>query len=157
MQTGTCNIFCGIEEEIETLRNDLKITRAAVRQMTLSASAGTRKGRPRDAAERKAQAQRMREIGAARRAAHVAVNSASLKIAPSASAKVKTSAQRKAISLAMKEGLEKEEGCGCKEGFQIAFRENSQPRLSFLAIGRRRAFLGTSSRFVCTLPSLKVT
>ena len=104
----------GIEEEIETLRNDLKtITGAAVRQMTLSASAGTRRGRPRTAAERKAQAQRMREIWAARKAQAV-VNSASLKTAPSASAKVKTAAQRKAISLAMKEAWKRRKAAAAK-------------------------------------------
>jgi len=104
-----------IEEEIETLRNDLKITGAAVRQMTLSASAGTRRGRPRTAAERKVQAQRMREIWAARRAAHVAVNSASLKTAQSASAKVKTAAQRKAIGLAMKEAWKRRKAAAAKK------------------------------------------
>jgi hypothetical protein len=56
----------------------------------------------------------MREIWAARKA-HVAVNSASLKTAPSASAKVKTAAQRKAISLAMKEAWKRRKVAAAKK------------------------------------------
>ena len=90
----------GIDEEIAAIQAELG-TRAAFRQ-TESASDGKRRGRRRTAAERKAQAQRMREYWAKRRTQKPKPASAAK---PSAGAKIRsmTAAQKKALSIKMRE------------------------------------------------------
>jgi len=91
----------GIDEEIETLQNELEGTGTAIREMT---SPVTRRGRKRTAAERKAQAQRMRKYWAEKRAL-AAKPAAAVKKPFPASAKVRTmtAAHKKALSLKMKQ------------------------------------------------------
>ncbi len=89
----------GIDEEIETLRNELDGTGTAIRQTPSLPSTGTRRGRTRTPAQRKAQAQRMREIWKKRKAA------AAVKTAPAAASRKTrsmTDARKKALSLKMK-------------------------------------------------------
>jgi len=58
----------GIEAEIESFRAELEGTESTVPEKMVVPPPGTQRGRQRTPAERKAQAQRMREIWAARRA-----------------------------------------------------------------------------------------
>jgi hypothetical protein len=92
----------GIDEEIETLRNELKGTEAPIWQMT---SAVTRRGRKRTAAERKAQAQRMRKYWAKKKAqtAKLAVAAKTTSAAANTKTRSMTAAHKKALSLKMRE------------------------------------------------------
>ena len=105
----------GLNEEIEVLRNELGGTGAAIRQRQSLPPAGKQRGRKRTPAERRAQAQRMREYWAARRAQSSKPATAAKKI-PAAGAKVrtKTAAQKKALSLAMKKAWAKRKAAGAK-------------------------------------------
>ena len=103
----------GIDEEIAAMQAELKGTGATVRQATQAPSGSTGRRRTRTAAERKAQAQRMREYWAARRAK---AGKTKAKAPSTASAKVRTmsDAQKKAISLRMKEAWKKRKAAGKK-------------------------------------------
>ena len=96
----------GIDEEIAALQNELKGTGATVRQTTQAPSGSTGRRRIRTVTEREAQAQRMREYWAARRAKATKTNA---KAPSTASTKTRTmtDAQKKAISLRMKEAWKK--------------------------------------------------
>ena len=89
-----------IDEEIAAIQAELG-TRAAFRQ-TESTPTGKRRGRKRTAAERKAQAQRMREYWAKRRTRKAKPAPASK---PAARAKIRsmTAAQKNALSIKMRE------------------------------------------------------
>ena len=100
----------GIDADIEAIRTELRGTGSAVQQAVPTPSAGTQRGRKRTPAERRAQAQRMREIWKKRKAAAAAKPAAPAKTAPAAaSTKTRslTAAQRKTISLKMKEAWKK--------------------------------------------------
>jgi len=94
----------GIDEEIVALQNELKGEGATVRHTTSTPSVGIR--RTRTATEREAQAQRMREYWAKKRAKTAKTNA---KAPSTASTKTRTmtDAQKKAISLRMKEAWKK--------------------------------------------------
>ena len=105
-----------IDEEIETLRKELKGTRSAVGQTESTPSAGTRRGRQRTAAQRKAQAQKMREIWAARKAQAAKGKEAVKKPAPAnANLRTKTAAQKKAISVAMKKAWQRRKAAAAEK------------------------------------------
>ena len=99
----------GIDADIEAIRAELEGTGSAVPQTILVPSAGTQRGRKRTPAERKAQAQRMREIWKKRKAAAAAKPAAPAKkpVAVSAQVRTMTDAQKKTISLKMKEAWKK--------------------------------------------------
>jgi hypothetical protein len=94
----------GIEEEIEALRNEMKDTEATDQRM--ESPAGTRRGRKRSANAREAQAQKMREYWAKKRAQE-GKPAAALKPAGTAKVRSKTEAQKKALGLAMKKAWAK--------------------------------------------------
>jgi hypothetical protein len=99
----------GIDADIEAIQAELKGSGAAIRQTPSLPSAGTQRGRKRTPAERQAQAQRMREIWAARRAqaARPAAPAKTTPAAASAKSRSLTVTQKKALSLAMKKAWKK--------------------------------------------------
>jgi hypothetical protein len=99
----------GIDADIEAIQAELKGSGAAIRQTPSLPSAGTQRGRQRIPAERKAQAQRMREIWKKRKAASAAKPAAPAKKPVDVSARVgtMTDAQNKALSLAIKKAWKK--------------------------------------------------
>jgi hypothetical protein len=94
----------GIEAELEMIQAELNGAGAAVLKIKSGAVTGTAKKRSRTPAERKAQADRMRQYWAAKRAKAAKVSTAP-KTSPAASPKrkAKTAAEKKALSLKMKE------------------------------------------------------
>ena len=102
----------GIDEEIVAIQAELKGTGAAIRQTT---SPVTRRGRTRTAAERKAQAQRMREYWAEKRAlaakSRVAMNTSPV----SGKGRRKSTAEKKALSLKMKQVWARRRAEGAKK------------------------------------------
>jgi hypothetical protein len=106
----------GIDEEIAAVQAELRGTGSAVRQAVSIPSTGTRGRRQRTPAERKAQAQRMREYWAAKRTKRTQAAKAAptAKKAAGVSAKVraKTEAQKKALSVAMKKAWAKRKAAG---------------------------------------------
>jgi len=105
----------GIDADIEAIRAELEGTGSTIRQTTIVVSVATQRGRQRTPAERRAQAQRMRQIWAARKAK--AAKPAAAKTAPAAGTKTRlmTAAQKKALSLKMKEAWKKRKaGAGKK-------------------------------------------
>jgi hypothetical protein len=99
----------GIDEEIEAIQVELKGTGATVRQTASIPSAGIRRGRTRTAAERKAQAQRMREYWAKKKGKAAKPAPASAKV------RTKTAAQKKALSLKMREVWKKRKAAAAKK------------------------------------------
>jgi hypothetical protein len=102
----------GVDADIEAIQAELKGTGSAVRQTILVPSAGSPKGRKRTPAERKAHAQRMREIWKKRKAA------AASKTAPSAAStktRSMTAARKKALSLKMREVWKKRKAAATKK------------------------------------------
>jgi hypothetical protein len=94
----------GIDKEIESIQSELGIMGSAVSQERSIPSTGTRKGRKRTSAQRRAASQRMKKIWAARRRTEAAKKTGVAKT-PAAKAKVRTrtEAERKALSLKMKQ------------------------------------------------------
>jgi hypothetical protein len=95
----------GIDADIEEIQAELTGTGSAVPQTMLVPSAGTPKGRQRTPAERKAQAQRMREIWKKRKAAAAAASTKTRSM---------TAARKKALSLAMREVWKKRKAAAKK-------------------------------------------
>ena len=92
----------GIDEEIVAIQAELKGTGATVRQTTQAPSGSTGRRRIRTVTEREAQAQRMREYWAARRAKATKTN-ANAPSTASTKTRTMTDAQKKTISLRMKQ------------------------------------------------------
>jgi len=104
--------------DIEAIRSELRGagTRAVIRQTPSLPSTGSGRGRQRTPAERKAQAQRMREIWAARKAkaAKPAAPVAAPPAASSAKTRSMTAAEKKALSLAMKKAWKRRNAAAAK-------------------------------------------
>jgi len=101
----------GVNADIEAIQAELTGTGSAVRQTTPVPSAGIKRGRKRTAAYRKAQAQRMREIWAARKAQGAkAAAPAKTASAP----RSMTAARKKALSLKMREIWRKRKAAAAK-------------------------------------------
>lgn len=104
----------GIDEEMESIKAELKGTGVPIRQTTPPV---TRRGRTRTAAERKVQAQRMREYWAKRKA-KAARPVAAVKTAPavkSTKTRSMTAAHKKALSLKMKQVWKKRKAAAGKK------------------------------------------
>jgi hypothetical protein len=107
-----------IDADIEAIRTELRGTgtRAVIRQTPFLPSADSGRGRQRTPAERKAQAQRMREIWAARKAkaAKPAAPAIAAPAASSAKTRSMTAARKKALSLAMKKAWKRRNAAAAK-------------------------------------------
>jgi len=105
----------GIDADIEAIQAELTGTDSAVPQTVVVPSAGTRRGRKRTPAERRAQGQRMREIWKKRKAA-AAKPAAPAKepVAVGTQVRTMTDALKKTISLKMKEAWKKRKAAAKK-------------------------------------------
>jgi hypothetical protein len=106
-----------IEAEMKFIQSELKGTGSAIRQALSLPSAGTRRRRRKTSAERKAHAQRMREIWAVRRV-QATKPAAPAKTAPAAAStktRSKTAAQKKALSLKMREVWKRRKAAAAKK------------------------------------------
>jgi hypothetical protein len=94
----------GIEAELEMIQAELNGVGSAVLRIKVDAAANTGSRRSRTPAERKAQAERMRQYWAAKRGKAAKVATAP-KTSPAAGPKrkAKTAAEKKALSVKMKE------------------------------------------------------
>jgi len=106
----------GINADIEAIQAELTGTGSGIRQNILVPSAGTQRGRTRTPAERKAQAQRMREIWAAKRsqAAKPAASAKTASAAANTKIRSMTAAQKKVLSLKMREVWKKRKAAATK-------------------------------------------
>jgi hypothetical protein len=107
----------GIDEDIAAIRAEMNGPESAELPMELAPSAGNRKKRT--AAERRAQAKRMREYWAARRAQAVkpAASAPKTSSAPARTGRVRvwTDAEKKALSLKLKKAWEKRKAASAKK------------------------------------------